>query len=607
MHYGYLISVLDQIIKEAPDKYSKLYNKNETDIEKINQCRARAFIHLYLKVSFGITDFSEREHTLTDKGYDGGIDGYHIDQDNKVIYLIQSKFRANSHNFENKEISLDEILSMEISRILEGEEHDEHGNTYNGKIKQLQREISNISDIARYKYQVVILANLRGYSVHQLKRLTDGYPVDVFDYEKTYNGLLFPVLTGNYFTASDIIIPIDLSNKSSGSKISYSVETKYSECEITVLFVPAIEIAKMMRKYKNAILKYNPRSYLDMDGRTVNDAIHTTIIGSNTNEFALYNNGITMLSEETNINEKIGQKNKAQLRVKNPQIINGGQTSFTLSRILEENEAKAEDVFNNKEVMLKVITVSECEVEKKLQLIDEISVATNKQTPVINADKFSNDEYHKNLQNKVFNVVGLLYERKRGEFSDGLKDGYIKKEQVIERNFFWRVFFASNGKINLGFQKRLFQKNKFPSFEKITDREIARASTGVKVHNALSIGLNAHSQKIRKDLYAKVFIATEFLVNAKDASNDDAIQASIPVIEDVWELFISTAKDNPDSAGYINKVDRKTGLPTRHFSLEKYLRNSRFEKEFIHFIDLRRDEINAILSRCINEQVSSIL
>ncbi|MGL6363773.1 hypothetical protein ACSZM1_18010 [Aeromonas veronii] len=133
---------------------------------------------------------------------------------------------------------------MDISRILEGEENDEHGNTYNGKIKQLQREISNISDIARYKYQVVILANLKGYSVHQLKRLTDGYPVDVFDYEKTYNGLLFPVLTGNYFTASDIIIPIDLSNKSSGSKISYSVETKYSECEITVLFVPAIEIAK---------------------------------------------------------------------------------------------------------------------------------------------------------------------------------------------------------------------------------------------------------------------------------------------------------------------------------------------------------------------------
>ncbi|MGL6363775.1 hypothetical protein ACSZM1_18020 [Aeromonas veronii] len=79
------------------------------------------------------------------------------------------------------------------------------------------------------------------------------------------------------------------------------------------------------------------------------------------------------------------------------------------------------------------------------------------------------------------------------------------------------------------------------------------------------------------------------------------------MIEDVWGFFISTAKENPDSAGYIHKVDRKTGLPTRHFSLEKYLRHSRFEKEFIHFMDLKRDEINAILSRCINEKVPSIL
>jgi hypothetical protein len=55
-----------------------------------------------------------------------------------------------------------------------------------------------------------------------------------------------------------------------------------------------------------------------------------TILNSDTIEFALFKNGITMLSDDTNINEKIGQKNKALLRIRNPQIINGGQTSFTL-------------------------------------------------------------------------------------------------------------------------------------------------------------------------------------------------------------------------------------------------------------------------------------
>src|SRR5690606_19110097 len=134
------------------------------------------------------------------------------------------------------------------------------------------------------------------------------------------------------------------------------------------------------------------------------DSIKETIIEKDTNEFALYNNGITMLSDETFINEKIGQKNKAQLIVKNPQIINGGQTSFTLSRIYEENiEKDVEKVFQNKEVLLKIITLLENnEHANKLELIRDISDATNQQTPVINADKLSNEDIQIKIQNYLF-------------------------------------------------------------------------------------------------------------------------------------------------------------------------------------------------------------
>ncbi|EEF22461.1 conserved hypothetical protein, partial [Ricinus communis] len=257
-------------------------------------------------------------------------------------------------------------------------------------------------------------------------RLTGGYAAEVFNFEKTYEELVFPVITGTYFKASDIVIPIDLSNKNAGSKISYNVSTKYGECEITALFVPVIEVAKLMDKYRNSILKYNPRSYLEFEGHAVNAAIRDTIVQSTTNEFALFNNGITILSDETNINEKIGQKNKAQLWIKNPQIINGGQTSFTLSRIFNENPEGAEDIFKNKEVLLKVITVFDNDSKNsKLELIDEISNATNKQTPVINADRFANEHFHIKVQKLVFDRYGMLYERKRGEFSAGIGDGYV--------------------------------------------------------------------------------------------------------------------------------------------------------------------------------------
>ena len=41
------------------------------------------------------------------------------------------------NNFESKKISLEEILSMDTNRILEGEISDEIGNEYNGKIKSI--------------------------------------------------------------------------------------------------------------------------------------------------------------------------------------------------------------------------------------------------------------------------------------------------------------------------------------------------------------------------------------------------------------------------------------------------------------------------------------
>lgn len=134
--YQILIDILDKLrqeVKNTEPSFAK-YNPNPNDLEKVNQARARAYIHLFLKVSFGVLEFKEREYFISDGSYDGGIDGYFINHDNKTIFFIQSKFRTTESNFESKEISLDEILVMDINRILDGEDNDEFGNAYNGKI-----------------------------------------------------------------------------------------------------------------------------------------------------------------------------------------------------------------------------------------------------------------------------------------------------------------------------------------------------------------------------------------------------------------------------------------------------------------------------------------
>lgn len=458
--YSTLLNILDRIIKEAPASMSKKYPSEGSDIDQLNQARSRAFIHLYLKVSFGLLLFEEREHFVTDGSYDGGIDGYYINTENKTIYLIQSKFRTNDKNFENKQIAFEEILTMDVNRILDGELKDESGNEYNGKIKQLQREISNTDGIGRYAYQIIILANLEDVKSSDLRKLSGGIACEVINYETCYQKLVFPVITGTFFNATDLSINIDLSNKNAGSKISYTVQTKKGKCEITVLFIPTIELARVMYKYKNSILKFNPRSYLGHEGKNVHKSIRETILESETNEFALYNNGITMLSDETYINEKIGQKNKAQLIVKNPQIINGGQTSYTLSKIYEENlDADVDNIFNDKEVLIKIITLQENnDIDNKLDLINAISDATNKQTPIINADRFSNEKLQIELQKTLFNNYNLHYERKRGEFADGISNKYISESSIVERNLFYKMFYTASGQIDKAAEKKLFFK-----------------------------------------------------------------------------------------------------------------------------------------------------
>jgi hypothetical protein len=230
--YAVLLSILDHVRAEAASTpRASTYLPEPTDVDSLNQARARAFIHLLLKVRFGLLDFTGREHFITDGGYDGGIDGYYIDSEARLIYFIQSKFRTTEDNFVKKQITLEELLAMDVTRILEGHVVDEKGNAYNGKIRQLQREIGQIDEIARYKYRVIVLANLENAAPERLSRLVGGYSFETINHESCFETLVFPVISGTYFKAANLIIHLDLSNKNAGSKISYTVDTRYGECE----------------------------------------------------------------------------------------------------------------------------------------------------------------------------------------------------------------------------------------------------------------------------------------------------------------------------------------------------------------------------------------
>jgi len=442
--YTTLITILDQICAEAPPDF-KRYHPAETKYEEVGHARSRAFVHLFLKVRFGLTDFRAREQFVTDDPQDGGIDGYYLDDEDKTIHLIQSKFRRSESNFEEKEILFSELLQMDVDRVVKGESTDDNGIPYNAKIKKMQGAINRIPDIGRWKYEVAILANIPGQvSANQLRKLTGGYSPILYNHNRVYQELVFPVVQGTYYNPSELRITINLSNTSSQSaKITYAVVTKQKNCDITLVFVPTIEIARALYTYRNSILKFNPRSYSELSHNQVNQEIAWSVTDLETNEFALFNNGITILSYGTDFNEKIGQKDRAQLIIAQPQIINGGQTAFTLSRLYEQFviDGNKKEIFDNKEVLLKVITFNpedQASQDDYLKLIQSISKATNQQTQVNEADRRSNDSIQIQLQQFLYDKYGLFYERKRGEYADGIRAGYIQRTQIVDREIFLR-------------------------------------------------------------------------------------------------------------------------------------------------------------------------
>ncbi|MCF8029884.1 MAG: AIPR family protein [Desulfohalobiaceae bacterium] len=462
--YNMLITVIDRLRKEAPSEYKKYYPQEE-DYENLNKARSLTFIHLLLKVKFGLVKFRQRERLITDGPYDGGVDGYFIDENNKKLYLIQSKFRTSAKNFENKSIDAEDLLKMEIGRITKGEICDSKGNEFNEKIKSLQEKLKSIRDIAKYDYIVLFLGNVFKHSDEQIRRMIENCEYIIYDSCKAYKDLLFPLATGTYYDPDEITISLDLNQKES-TRLKQSIDTEFGQYNVTVLFVPTEEIAKIMMKYKNAILKYNPRNFLSLKSGNVNDNIRKSITSQQKNNFAIINNGITLLSDNISITESTGTHNTGQLILNKPQILNGGQTAYTLSSIYEKYRKYQSNPLKDKEVLLKVITPMTEDDTFSTDFIQLISNATNQQNVVNEADRRSNHSIQIQLQKIIFEEYGYFYERKAGEFHDGVNEGLIDKNLIIDRLTFIKSFLSYLGKpakAKRSNQKTLFKENFFNS------------------------------------------------------------------------------------------------------------------------------------------------
>lgn len=516
MSYPTLVRTLDVLRKEAPKSF-KSYHPRPDEVEKLNQARATAFIHLFLKVRFALSDFTKRHEHICDGSQDGGVDGYFIDTEARCITLIQSKFRTTERNFEGKSIEVDELLKMEVGRISRGEKVDSNGIPFSARITNFQRRITEIRDIALYKWRVVILANIKHVNDEQMRRLLDNMEYEVFDFPRTYKELVFPLTTGTSYTPSEITIKINLGKKQQ-PQLNQDVETSLGVCNVRMLYVPTIEIARCTAKYRNALLRYNPRNYLSLAGNEVNQSIRDTVKNTTKNEFSLRNNGITLLAEYSSVTDRTGVTGEGQLIVKDPQILNGGQTATTLAMMIEDSEVGLA-AFESKEVLLKIIERPKGKTEAELaEFIETISDATNKQSKIVEADRRSNDPRLLRLQEHFYDGFGLFLERKRGEFKYGLDERVLSKADIVDRVSMARALtaYAGDPPRARSSQDRIFEEEGFDRLLKNLDNSsVALAYFALMALDDASLALVADlpSHSVRYGKYAMLFAVSRLAPN----------------------------------------------------------------------------------------------
>jgi hypothetical protein len=180
--------------------------------------------------------------------------------------------------------------------------------------------------------------------------------------------------------------------------------------------IPGALLAELYETHGSRLLEANVRSFLTTR-RKVNKEIRNTILHRPEMFFA-YNNGIGATAEDA----VMSSDGTRLVRLRDLQIVNGGQTTVSLASARRNDKASLDEVF----VPMKLSVVS---ATRASEVIPNISRYANSQNPVSEADFFSNHDYHRRLE-EISRRISVparsgaqhetrwFYERARGQYAN---------------------------------------------------------------------------------------------------------------------------------------------------------------------------------------------
>jgi len=374
-----------------------------------------AFGHFAIKECFNkIIDFEYdgndfdqfiKDH-IVDMANDLGNDAIFTNQNNNEILVFQFKYSKNqllnTHEIKKNKKFIDWILQ------LNGEELKA-----NPKLRKvIDEEINPIlteENLLQNNYYVTfyyIDNDFIGNIKTDIKALYTNYLDKNINFDiKYYN---FQELEDLY---DDIEIPrneVELKiaeNEYFKKKTTY-YDGKETEIETLVTSILANSLKPIIEEKKELILALNVRYYKGEN--EINTKIKKEYSKGEKSNFWILNNGINGVCEDFEL------QNDNSLKIKNFQIVNGGQTAKTLTRIVN-------DLPDNVQILMKLTKIKDKTQISRISM--DIAVASNSQNAISARDLHSGDR----IQTKIFkhlDEVGIFYDKKDGEWATVNKRKY---------------------------------------------------------------------------------------------------------------------------------------------------------------------------------------
>lgn len=355
------------------------------------------------------------DEKISKRGVEHKINGYSLYENYETLDLFVTIYNGDSTIQSVTKGDADKTIERAI-KFFRNAIYKDYVNEIeeSSEIFDLAQTLANVPEVKEFltRVNIFLLTNGEVKSDVKISDTIAGYTI------------FYRIIDINYlFNLSDKSrVPIEIDFEQAGYKVPCIVnEIENTEYQSWLAIIPGIALADIYEQYGARLLEQNVRSFLQFTGK-INKGIRNSIL-KEPHMFMAFNNGIAATAEEITITDLPNNQGKTIAKVKDFQIVNGGQTTASIYHTWKKDKVDISNVF----VPVKLTIVKNR--DNFSEIVGRIAEYANTQNKVSASDLSSNKENHVIIE-KLSRTIWAppihgetiqtrwFYERSRGQYKN---------------------------------------------------------------------------------------------------------------------------------------------------------------------------------------------